>query len=52
MSPHEGRGQPAKPEEPHVRPQVAPMISSAEKPSLAATTSAPTTVATCTPAPH
>jgi hypothetical protein len=49
-SPHEGRGQAVKAEEPEVRPQVAPTISSAEKPSLAATTSAPTTAATCAPA--
>jgi hypothetical protein len=51
-SPHEGRGQAAKAKEPEVRPQVAPMISSAEKPSLAAATSALTTAATCLPAPH
>jgi hypothetical protein len=51
-SPHEGRGQAVKAEEPEVRPQVAPMISSAEKPSLAATTSAPTAAATCPPTPH
>jgi hypothetical protein len=51
-SPHEGRGQAAKAEEPEVRPHVAPMISSVEKPSLAATTSAPTTAATCPPTPH
>jgi hypothetical protein len=31
---------------------VASTISSAEKPSLAATTSAPTTAATCPPTPH
>jgi hypothetical protein len=31
---------------------VAPTVSSAEKPSLAATTSAPTTAATCPPTPH
>jgi hypothetical protein len=51
-SPLEGRGQAIKAEEPEVRPQVAPMISSAEKPSLAATTSAPMTAATCPPTPH
>jgi hypothetical protein len=51
-SPHEGRGQAIKAREPRVRPQVAPTVSSAEKPSLAATTSAPTTVATCAPAPR
>jgi hypothetical protein len=51
MSPHGGRGQAIKAKEPGVRPQVASTVSSAEKPSLAATTSAPTTVATCAPAP-
>jgi hypothetical protein len=51
-SPLEGRGQAAKAEELEVRPQVAPTISSAEKPSLAATASAPTMAATCTPTPH
>jgi hypothetical protein len=50
-SPHEGRGQAVKAEEPEVRPQVAPTVSSA-KPSLAATTSAPTTAATCPPMSH
>jgi hypothetical protein len=50
--PHEGRGQAIKAKEPGVRPQVAPTVSSAEKPSLAATTSAPTTAATCPPTPH
>jgi hypothetical protein len=50
--PHEGRGQAIKAKEPGVRPQVAPTVSSAEKPSLAATTSAPTTAATCAPAPR
>jgi hypothetical protein len=49
-SPHEGRGQAVKAKELEVRPQVAPMVSLAEKPSLAATTSAPTTAATCAPA--
>jgi hypothetical protein len=48
-SPLEGRGQATKAEEPEVRPQVAPTISLAEKPSLAATTLAPTTAATCAP---
>ena len=52
MSPHEGRGQAVKAEEPEVQPQVVPTVSSAEKPSLAATTSAPTTAATCPPTPH
>jgi hypothetical protein len=51
-SPHEGRGQAIKARESGVRPQVAPTVSSAEKPSLAATTSAPTTAATCAPAPR
>jgi hypothetical protein len=37
-SPHEGRGQAVKAEELEVRPQVAPTVLSAEKPSLAATT--------------
>jgi hypothetical protein len=32
--------------------QMAPTISSAEKPSSAATTSAPTVVSTCPPTPH
>jgi hypothetical protein len=49
---HEGRGQAIKAKEPGVRPQVAPAVSLAEKPSLAATTSAPTTAATCAPAPR
>jgi hypothetical protein len=50
--PHEERGQAIKAKEPGVRSQVAPTLSSAEKPSLAATTSTPTTAATCSPAPH
>jgi hypothetical protein len=50
--PHEGRGQAVKTEESEVRPQVALTISSSEKPSLAATTSVPTTAATCPPTPH
>jgi hypothetical protein len=50
--PHEGRGQAIKAKEPGVRPQMAPTVLSAEKPSLAATTSAPTTAATCAPAPR
>jgi hypothetical protein len=49
--PHEGRGQAIEAKEPGVRPQVALTVSSAEKPSLAATTSAPTKAATCAPAP-
>ena len=51
-SPLEGRGQAIKAREPRVRPQVAPTVSSAEKPSLAATTSAPTTAATYALAPR
>jgi hypothetical protein len=51
-SPHERRGQAVKAEEPEVCPRVAPTVSSAEKPSPAATTSAPTTAATCPPTPH
>jgi hypothetical protein len=49
-SPHEGRGQAVKAKEPEVCPRVAPTVSSAEKPPLATTTSAPTTAATCAPA--
>jgi hypothetical protein len=51
-SPHEGRGQAIKAKEPEVRPQVAPTVSSVEKPPLATTTSAPTIAATCAPAPR
>jgi hypothetical protein len=51
-SQHEGRGQAIKAKEPEVRPQVASMVSSVEKPPLATTTSAPTTAATCAPAPR
>jgi hypothetical protein len=52
-SPLEGRGQSIKAKEPEVGPRVALTVSSVEKPSLAATTSAPTTAATCPPAdPH
>jgi hypothetical protein len=40
-SPLEGRGQAIKAKEPRVRPQMAPTVSSAEKPSLAATTVTP-----------
>jgi hypothetical protein len=50
MSPLEGRGQAIKAKEPKVYPRVAPMVSSAEKPPLATTTSAPMTEATCAPA--
>jgi hypothetical protein len=49
--PHEEGGQAITAKEPGVRPQVAPTVSSAEKPSLAATTSAPTTATTYAPAP-
>jgi hypothetical protein len=49
-SPLEGRGQAIKANEPEVCPRVAPTVSSAEKPPLATTTSAPTTAATCAPA--
>jgi hypothetical protein len=52
MPPHEERGQAIKAKEPGVRPLVAPTVSSAEKPSLAATTSALTIAATCALAPH
>jgi hypothetical protein len=52
-SPLEGRGQAIKAKEPEVGPRVALTISSAGKPSPAATTSAPTMAATCLPAdPH
>jgi hypothetical protein len=52
-SPLEGRGQAIKDKEPEVDPRVALTVSSAEKPSPAATTSAPTTAATCPPTdPH
>jgi hypothetical protein len=49
-SPHEGRGQAIKAKEPEVCPRVASTVSSAEKPPLATTTSAPTTAATYAPA--
>jgi hypothetical protein len=42
-SPLEGRVQAIKAKEPEVSPRVAPTVSSVEKPSPAATTSAPTT---------
>jgi hypothetical protein len=52
-SPLEGRGQAIKAKELEVSPRVAPTVSSAEKPSPAATTSAPTTTASCPSAdPH
>jgi hypothetical protein len=46
----EGRGQAIKAKEPEVYPGVAPTVSSAKKPPLATTTSAPMTAATCAPA--
>jgi hypothetical protein len=46
----EGQGQAIKAKELEVYSRVAPMVSSAEKPPLATTTSAPTTTATCVPA--
>jgi hypothetical protein len=46
-SPLEGRGQAIKAKELEVGPRVALTVSSAGKPSPAATTSAPTAVATC-----
>jgi hypothetical protein len=49
-SPLEGRGQAIKAKESEVCPWVAPTVSSAKKPPLATTTSAPTTAATCAPA--
>jgi hypothetical protein len=52
-SPLEGRGQAIKAKEPEVGPRVALTVSLVEKPSPAATTSAPTIAATCPPAdPH
>jgi hypothetical protein len=52
-SPLEGQRQAIKAKEPEVGPRVALTVSSAEKPSLAASTSALTTAATCPPAdPH
>jgi hypothetical protein len=52
-SPLKGRGQAIKAKEPEVGPRVALMLSSAEKPSPADTTSAPMTAATFPPAdPH
>jgi hypothetical protein len=44
--------QPLKPKSRRPGAQVALTVSSAEKPSPAATTSAPTTAATCPPTPH
>jgi hypothetical protein len=49
----EGQGQAIKAKEPEVGPRVALTVSSAEKPSPAATALAPTTAATCPPVdPH
>jgi hypothetical protein len=50
MSSPERRGQAIKAKEPEVCPRVAPTVSSAEKPPLAATTSVPTIAATRAPA--
>jgi hypothetical protein len=44
--------QPLKPKSRRPGAQVTPMISSVEKPSPAATTSAPTAASTCPPTPH
>jgi hypothetical protein len=44
--------QPLKPKSRRPGAQVTPTISSAEKPSPAATTSAPTATSTCPPTPH
>jgi hypothetical protein len=44
--------QPLKPKSRRLGAQVTPTISSAEKPSPAATTSAPTAASTCPPTPH
>jgi hypothetical protein len=51
-SPLGGREPDIKAKEPEVGPRVALTISSAEKLSLAATTSAPTVTSTCPPTPH
>jgi hypothetical protein len=51
-SPLEGQGQAIKAKEPAVRPQLAPMVLLAEKPSPAATTSSSTTAAAYAPAPR
>jgi hypothetical protein len=53
VSPLRGRGQAIKAKEPEVSPWVALTVSSAEKPSPATTTLAPTTATTCPPVdPH
>jgi hypothetical protein len=51
-SPLKGREPDIKAKEPEVGPRVALTVSSAEKLSPAATTSAPTAVSTCPPTPH
>jgi hypothetical protein len=51
-SPHGGREPDIKVKEPEVGPWVALTVSSAEKFSPAATTSAPTVTSTCPPTPH
>jgi hypothetical protein len=52
VSPRGGREPDIKAKEPEVGPRVALTVSSAEKLSPAATTSAPTTASTCPPLPH
>jgi hypothetical protein len=47
-----GENQPLKPKSRRPGAQVTPTISLAEKPSPAATTSAPTAASTCPPTPH
>jgi hypothetical protein len=51
-SPRGGREPDIKAKEPEVGPRVALTVSSAEKLSPAATTSAPTVASTCPPTPH
>jgi hypothetical protein len=51
-SPLDGRGQAIKAKEPEVSPRVALTVSSAEKLSPAATTSASTVASTCPPTPR
>jgi hypothetical protein len=51
-SPLKGREPDIKAKEPEVGPQVALTVSTAEKLSPAATTSAPTVASTCPPTPH
>jgi hypothetical protein len=51
-SPLEGREPDIKAKEPEVDPRVALTVSSAEKLSPAATTSAPAVASTCPPTPH